>query len=83
MTKGITEDEYWAHVDEELARAAEVYTPGCKKWTDAEKAILKKYYGKVHITVLSNKLNRSTGSVRIRAQRMGLAEIRKYSGTDG
>lgn len=76
MSEDINADEYWASIDDELAKAAEEYNPNYSRWTEEEKRLLKKYYGKVHVNTLCKKLGRSVSAVRIYAQRIGVAKER-------
>lgn len=48
----------------ELEEAAQNYIPKWRVWTEREKAIVWKYYGKVPIQKLSEYLNRSKASIQ-------------------
>lgn len=72
MPEDITMDEWQAEIERELRAEAEAYNPRNRFWTQAEEAILAQFYGKVPISTLAEKLNRSHDAVTQKAGRMGL-----------
>jgi len=53
-----------------------VGTSTYKLWTDEEMATLERYYGKVKTEILSKRLGKTQGAVKVKARLMGL----KFSG---
>jgi len=46
--------------------------PTNKPWTDSEAAVLDRYYGRVNASAIAKSLGRTLGSVRCKANEMGL-----------
>jgi len=56
----------------ELEAIAESYDPRAKRWTKEEERVLEAYYRRVPPEAIADHLGRSIGSVRNKAQDMGL-----------
>jgi hypothetical protein len=67
MHKIITVDGF----DEELEAAIGI-APPARWWSDKEKAILDRYYGKVNKDILVKKINRSWNAINKMASARGL-----------
>ena len=63
-------DKAMERIVAELDRAAKTYRAKCRPWTEADSALVKKYYGKVPPKLLAEKLNRSIDSIQSRASKL-------------
>ncbi len=59
-------------VIDELEAAMVNYNPPGRPWSEADNAILRKYYGKVPIAKLARYLKRGTSATSKKAQDLGL-----------
>ena len=60
----VTEDEYWASVEEQLETAAANYQPKNRPWSQREIDLVTRFYLRVPIEELARKLGRSISAVR-------------------
>jgi len=57
-------------IRKELAKAAAEYKPIYKKWSKDEDDIIREFYGKVPMKLLSQKLDRTTTSIQQHASQL-------------
>ena len=58
----------------ELEAGARDYKPRCKPWTAAEDDAVRRFFGRVPITLLASKLGRGLDSVEHRHRRLVLMD---------
>ena len=59
--------------DAELEEIAKTYTPKYRPWTEKEDEMLRRYYGRVPLTMLVKKLDRTKNSITGYAAKIGIA----------
>lgn len=56
----------------ELEAASKTYKPARRPWTEAEKAVLRTFYRRVPMSLLIEKLGRTSASISAQVDALGL-----------